>query len=750
MFLRKLSPPASGAPAESAALRRALTALLRRRMRGLPALADARAVRAARLAPVLLHASFERPALKGDAPGVSGLRFRPSWAALARAFDLPPASRAQRGAALVEAVVAVPAADGGRGLDLFVLTSAGLRPADLTWVEERAAAAQAVLAGMGVKLGVAVTDATRLVRDAVACHRVAAFGALAGGRLSAGSWAALESSARRPVEPAALAALAPAAPAPLARLALTVAAARPAPAPLDVAARLLLAGVPAARLADPSVLCARWASEACEGAPDRRADLDAALSLLVPVAAPAHRVPLDGAADVLALGRRLAGAALSAVRGSPAAPADRTRWREALGPDFPRALVPALAARLAGGGLRTTLVRARGGHEIVLAGGGVLGRGATPVQARVRALSLLAQAAPEALEKAEAPWRALSARLGQPRERPAAVFVVEPAGPSGPPFDPLNRGPARAIGFPGALDVRIAPGRRPSGRVITGDEAVERLLATAAAGLAAEVVPSRSEAHPVAARLAQVSALVRDARGATPVAVEAGGAVTLVEAARLRRLPLGKLAARPRRYLPDPDAPDLALSPGERRPVGLAGPKVIECRAALVDDTRASVLYADAARGHFREVVLLAELEEHLRGSRTILQQADVAAVLAVRLSDGVEPAVRRLGRAGVPVPVALRGRLPHDVQVEVGGVLHGGRSGRGWRDAARALLARWPRGQDARLSISSVSVSAPGGARAGGLLALWARSVATRRLRAHLVQLLRPYQDGRTSREEG
>jgi hypothetical protein len=380
----------------------------------------------------------------------------------------------------------------------------------------------------------------------------------------------------------------------------------------------------------------------------------------------------------------------------------------------------------------------------------VLGRGATPVQARVRALAVLAAAAPGPLEAhAEPPWRAVISRLAQRHERTTLLLAVEPCGPSGPPFDPLNRGPERAIGFPGALAVVASPGRRPSGRVLTGEQAVARLVSDVIAGHAVEVVPARSEAHPVAARLAQVAALVREGGRGAPVALEAGGEVLLVRGGRVRRYSLARFASRPRVFVPDPDAPDLALSPGERRPVGLGGASVIECRAHLIDELRAAVLYADAARGQLREIVFLADLEEHLREARALLQAADPAAVLAVRLSEDLEPAIRRLGRTGTPVPFAVRGRLPDDVQVEVGGERHGGRSGSTFGRAARALLARWPKSGDARLAVSAVTLGAPAG-RAAGLLALYARSAALRRLRIHLVRSLRAYQPKGTRRRTG
>jgi hypothetical protein len=117
--------------------------------------------------------------------------------------------------------------------------------------------------------------------------------------------------------------------------------------------------------------------------------------------------------------------------------------------------------------------------------------------------------------------------------------------------------------------------------------------------------------------------------------------------------------------------------------------------------------------------------------------------MLAVRLSDGVEPALRRVGRAGAPVAVAVRGQLPHDLQVEVGGERYGGTTGEGgWQEAALAVLSRWPRSGDGRLSVSTVTVQA-GGRRGVGLLALYARSVALRRIRFFLVRELRALSAG-------
>jgi hypothetical protein len=741
MQLRTLSPPRARHPAESSSLRRALAALLRRRLRWLPGAVAPRLVQAARLAPVLLHASFERSRLKEDAPGVTGLRYRRSWSTLAREFDLPAPFKVQRGAALVEAVVALPRAG---SLEVLVLAAPGLRPSDVEWVELRTAAAAAALAQAGARLEFRVTDAASLARDPEQGPALALSGALLAGAFSAASWGALESAARRPLEPAAAARLAAGVASPLAALSLTLLAGGPSPAPLAAAARLLAAGVPARILADPDELATRWAAEATP----QRPLLEAALGLCRPHAG-APAAALDSGA-VLELGWRLALAAARAYRRSRRHVPRQARaaWRDALGPGFPRALLPALGQRLAGPGpLRTALTRAERLHQVRLPGGAVLGRGLTPVQARVRALSVLASAALEPLlEHAEPPWRAVASRLAQRHGQPTLLLVVEPAAPSGPPFDPLNRGPERVIGFPGALEVRQVPGRRPSGRVLPGALAVERLVAAVQAGTALEVVPSRSEAHPVAARLAQVCGLVRQARGQPEVALEAGGQVIVPRAGRAFRYTLDRYLARPRRFRPDPDAPDLALSPGERRPVGLSAAGLIECRASLVDDQRAALLYADAHHGRLREVVFLSELEDHLRDARLLLQQVDPSSLLAVRLSEDVEPALRRVGRAGAPVWVAVRGILPGDLQLEVAGERYGGGSGLGWPEAARAVLARWPSGGEGRVGVNAVTVQA-GGRRAVGLLALSARSIVLRRLRTFMVRELRSYRSGEAIR---
>jgi hypothetical protein len=700
---------------------------------------------AARLLPVLLHASFQHGALRPEAPGVSSLHYRRGWSSLARRFDLPPPWRAQREVPLVDAVLAVPE---GAVLTLLVVTAAGIARPDLHRVEERAAVAHALLAGAGAACALRVVEPAALARDPVLAHRLSAFGGLLGGRLSPPAWAALEGLAHRPVDPRDLVELATEAPGSIPTLALALLSGVPVPAPLEVAIRLVRRGVPARRLAEPSLLCARWAAEA---RPEHAADLELALRYAT---SPAVRAgPGDDAAAVVALANRLLLPLARAIQASRAAglgPAERALWRERVGSDLPRALLPALGARLGGGGeLGTQLRAASRQHEVQLQEGAALGRGVSPTQARVRALSVLASAALEPLlNHAEPPWRAVVGRLAQPRERATLLLVVEPAGPSGPPYDPLNRGPERRLGFAGGLSVRLTPGRRPTARGLTAEEVIARLVREVLAGTRVEVLAARNEAHPVAARLSQLVSLLEE-RGSSPVAIEAGGRVLLAQGTGVRSFRLDRIASRPRRYLADPDAPDLALSPGERRSAGLIGESIVECRALPLDGAHATILYSDADHHQLREVVFLSELEDHLREARAILQAADPRSVLLVHLADELEGLERRAGPPGPPLFLSVRARLPWDVQVEVEGEWYGGSTGKTWREAALKLLVRWPREMDARIAVTTVSAIARG-KRRGGLVALYARSLALRRMRTHLVRTLRAYQRPRARRSGG
>lgn len=753
--VRPPGPPPLGEDA-----RRALTALLRERAHGLPRFLPARLLLAARLAPALLHASFPRRLLEGDAPGVTGLHYRRRWSSLARALDLPPPSRAQRGRALLDAVLVIP---GPAELEVVAVAAAGLEPEESRRAAERLEALQQVLSSPDAPVRATLLDAERLDGDPEACHRLLAFGALMAGRLTGPAWSALEAS-RRPVQPLAAAALAARAPAPMAALALTLMTRAPAPCPLDAALAHLAAGASPRHLSDHESFCVRWAGLV----PGLRELLEETVLLSHPAAGPPGE-----AGELRRLvdhGRALAVACARAIRASGLHGVDpyTTRlWRETLGPGLPRLLLPALAARLAeaadAGRLRLVPRRAGAAFEVRLADGALLGRGAGPVQARARALALVAEATAAdprrgratlqaAVQGLDLTWRELGQRLQRSRDRATLLLQVIAGGGArpGPPDDLLNRGPARALEFEGALATLLVPGRRPATRMLPAEEAVRAVLRQAPAGAGLEILAADGAAHPVATRLSLIAALLRDPSVPGPVAIEAGGRVYVGRGARgLRVHSLDRFVARPRIFTPDPDAPDLSVATGKRQGFRSRHTGVVECRVVPAGAGQAALLYADDTRALLREVVPLEEVEERLKDAREIIRQAEPPAVVAVRLSEGLEDAVRRAAPpSGARLSVSVRGALPFP-EVEIGGERFGGRRELGWPAAAEALLARWPVGDGGVVTVGGVAVTA-GGSPATPVLALYAAALVRRRLSTHLRRAIASYRGSPAGRREG
>jgi hypothetical protein len=652
---------------------------------------------------------------------------------------------------MVEAVLVLP---DGRDLRALMLVAPGTALAGLGALRERLDSVQEVLGAAGATVHAVTTDPEALGRDVETCHRVIAFGTLLAGRLPASVWEQLE-AVRGPLPTLTVAALAADAPTAFARLALTLMTRGPCPGPLDAIVALLAEGVAPRQLADPETFSLRWAGLM----PGVREPLDETILLARSAARPAAPGEL---AHLVEHGRALAHACAKAVRASGLGRADpvaQRLWREALGPGMPRVLLPALGARLAevaaAGRLRLDPVRVGRSYEVRLLDGTYLGRGASPVQARVRALGLLADAARGEHGRAlfdalDSTWRAVGQRLSRPRERAALVLMPVAGGGArpGPPMDLLNRGPERSIEFEGALAVLLVPGRRPSGRMLGAEEAVRAVLCGTPSGAALELLPSHASARPVAARLAQIAALLRDGTVTGPIAVEAGGRVLVPEGLAVRSFSLARFAARPRIFTPDPEAPDISITTGERhgprsRPSGF-----VQCRVVLVDADTAALLYADDTGTHLREEAPLSELEERLREAREIVRAAAQPAVLAVRLSDGLEQAVRRAGPPGAPIAIAVRGALPF-VEVVIEGERFGGTSSLGWGAAAEALLARWPTGGEGVVGVNAVTATARG-VRLPPLLALYASSVARRRLRTHVAAAMASYRTAATGRREG
>src|SRR5512140_3669850 len=158
----RLEPRSSPAPPRTAlttAERRAFTALLRERAHRLIGLLAPEVAAAVRFLPVLLHASFERTQLRGDAPGVAGLRFRSGWTSRARDLGIPPPCRAQRERSLLEAILAMPSAG---ALDVIAVVRRPASLEELGRAQERLDAVRKLLARRGVATRLVLFDAARL------------------------------------------------------------------------------------------------------------------------------------------------------------------------------------------------------------------------------------------------------------------------------------------------------------------------------------------------------------------------------------------------------------------------------------------------------------------------------------------------------------------------------------------------------------------------------------------------------------
>lgn len=725
------SAPAAGQAAQTApadeAEQRALAAVLRWRARPLLARLGGELAAAARLAPVLLQASLPHPLLRAEAPGVVGQqRFRRSWGGWARQCGLPPPLSMQKGRGLIDAVVLLQRSAGAL---VLVFATPGLRAPVRAKVTERVVAASSVLGAGGRPLEVRLAPEGPLAdleRD-----ECLLFGALLAGALPPAL-----ADERPAADPRALAVeLAVRAPNEVAAMALMLLAAQAGPPVVRALRTALGAGIPSQRLAEPAEACVRWAGPAT----GQGALLETLLGWSRLAAGADGDRP--STSELMTGGRTLALACAAAVRTVPAARAAalRTRLRhQVIGPGLPRVLLPLLA----GDELRfePAALEKRRGYKVRTADGTVFGNGRTLMQARVRALALRATG-----QRAPAGSSALNAlieqRLARPIEKPTLFMIVEPVNRPGPPFDPLNRGPERAIALLSATAVRLHPGGRPSASRLRPIDAVRRLCQDAIAGLELEVVALTPDGSAVVARLLRVAALAKKSKQ-HPVAIEVGGEVLAPHDGRMRRFPLRTFARRPVGCAPDPEAFDLALSPerGLRAHGGPAQPRLLEMRVYQVSDTLGCVLTCDSSGRMLRQELRLDRIEDHLREARELLRACNPPALLAARLADQLETVLQMHTRALPPLVLSVGGALPRGLWVDYGGERFQLSSRGELSAAAQALLSSVQQGGEARLSIEKVTVSLPDREPAPPLLQLYARSLVLRRLGAQLRRELSPF----------
>lgn len=750
----RLDETASTALSTPAARR--LTALLRARARRLLRELDPATAHALEMLPALFHANFPWPQLKSDPPGVEGVRASLRWTRLARDFDLPAPTGLQRGRRLVAALLVTPLAHPSPLLDVHVVPVPNLSPYDEQRIAQRARAVEALFRRRHLAVRIVATGPSAQPYDGGSRTRLLSFGALVAGRLPAAFFEpGAPSTGALSAQPWLTA------PTELART-LSLLTLDPWPAGevaelLEVADLARAAGQPLWRFAEPGLLMAARAAlrsrrpqlafDACALAEPSAGARATAWGLARHLGAggfgPAEE-PLS-AEDVLRVGRALALELTRAVRaqglGEDARALRALLPHQVLGGGCPRVLLKALQAglrRAAREGEVPAMLESWAGRavEVRLGSGALLGRGANAAQAWVRALSLVGHAwGSGVVPRGLAPvWRKVAPKLTKAPRHKTLWLEVEPRARPSQPADPLNRGPSRELGLAATLVVALRPRGRPTGRLLTAEQTTPLLLQEAVRGTALGFVPGDAEAQPLEARLLRIARRCKGVTAARPIAVQAGGAVFVVNPDGVERREGRVFARRPVRCALDAEAPDFGVEVTQGRDVRV-GPNQVECLVWSDDGLRARVLTADSRGWVLREAVPIELVERHLTEAQQLLRAHPMSA-LSVR----VAPSMSSLGllRRDVLTPaVAVRvsGELPFRLELEVDGERFGARNRWGWKAAASAVLAHWPPGVMGEVHFQDIDVSIDG-VRASGLWRLYVRSLARRRLSAHIESL--------------
>ena len=148
--------PGRADPKADDASTRTLNAVLRWRLRWTLSRLPAEQVQALRFLPARsCKPASATPPLRGEAPGISRLKFRRRWSTLARTFGLPPPSSMQRAKAAVEALLLIPR---GETIEVIALVANELPGPARVRAQERFAVARTALGAAGRTIDLKLVD----------------------------------------------------------------------------------------------------------------------------------------------------------------------------------------------------------------------------------------------------------------------------------------------------------------------------------------------------------------------------------------------------------------------------------------------------------------------------------------------------------------------------------------------------------------------------------------------------------------
>jgi hypothetical protein len=373
-------------------------------------------------------------------------------------------------------------------------------------------------------------------------------------------------------------------------------------------------------------------------------------------------------------------------------------------------------------------------YEVTDGAGAVLGRGTHPDLARIRATGLLARTiGPRAPVPDGDPMCAvLLPRLARSVGKDCAWLLVDSLDEPGHSGDLLNRGEDRHTCVASASLVEHSTHRRLTVRRL--DPAAAPLAAARRAAI--EVLPLRTQAHALAARIQQLST-IGDAGSTLPIAVQSNGKVFL-SGSRPRGWQLDRIFQRPRPAKPDPWAADISLSPDAPSSKLEFSGMGLGCYAGLNRGGLATMLFRDTSGLMLRETMEPTLVPEYLTQTMGILASGQKQAPFAIRMAPELVERLKQRAPAPEPrVDIRVTGDVPTGLVVEVFDQRFGAGQPFGWRAAAEAILSAWPIDSVGRIVVTQVAVSL-NGLPSNGIARLYARSAATRRLKTHIQSLLK------------